>query len=83
MPAYRRQWRKIHIGIDAETLQIRAVQLTTNNLSDSQVLGGLFDQIPRIDSVYTYRAYDTKCCRQLISDSLTHTVMHPRKNAKH
>lgn len=22
---YRRQWRKLHIGIDAETLQIRAV----------------------------------------------------------
>ena len=33
---YRRQWRKLHIAIDAETLQIRAVQLTTNNVSDSQ-----------------------------------------------
>jgi hypothetical protein len=37
-PEYRRQWRKLHIGIDAETLQIRAVQLTTNNVSDSQCL---------------------------------------------
>jgi hypothetical protein len=27
-PEYRRQWRKLHIDIDAETLQIRAVQLT-------------------------------------------------------
>ncbi len=35
---YRRQWRKLHIAIDAKTLQIRAVQLTTNNVSDSQVL---------------------------------------------
>ena len=34
-PEYRRQWRKLHIGIDAETLQIRAVQLTINNVSDS------------------------------------------------
>ena len=42
-PEYRRQWRKLHIGIDAETLQIRAVQLTTNNVSDSQVLGDLLD----------------------------------------
>ena len=53
---YRRQWRKLHIGIDAETLQIYAVQLTTNNVSDSQVLGNLLAQIPldkRIDSVYT------------------------------
>jgi hypothetical protein len=32
-PEYRRQWRKLHMGIDAKTLQIRAVQLTTNNVS--------------------------------------------------
>lgn len=38
-PEYRRQWRKLHFGINAKTLQIRAVQLTTNNVSDSQVLG--------------------------------------------
>ncbi len=65
-PVYRRQWRKLHIGIDAETLQIRAVQLTTNNVSDSQVLGDLLDQISldeQIDSVYTDGAYDTKRCR--------------------
>ena len=43
---YRRQWRKLHIAIDAETLQIRAVQLTTNNVSDSQVLEDLLAQIP-------------------------------------
>ena len=52
-PEYRRQWRKLHIGIDAKTLQIRAVQLTTNNVSDSQVLGDLLSQIPldeQIDS---------------------------------
>ena len=84
-PEYRRQWRKLHIGIDAETLQIRAVQLTTNNVSDSQELGDLLDQIPpneRIDSVYTDGAYDTKCCRQVISDRQTHAVIPPRKNAK-
>ena len=62
-PEYRLQWRKLHIGIDAETLQLRAVQLTTNNVSDSQVLGDLLNQFPsdeRIDSVYTDEAYDTK-----------------------
>ena len=34
---YRRHWRKLHIGMDAKTLQIQAVQLTTNNVSDSQM----------------------------------------------
>ena len=65
-PKYRRQWRKLHIGIDAKTLQIRAVQLTTNNVSDSQVLDDLLAQIhldERIDSVCTNGAYDTKHCR--------------------
>jgi hypothetical protein len=37
-PEYRRQWRKLHIGIDAKTLQIRAVQLTTNNANASLVI---------------------------------------------
>jgi len=61
------------------------VQLTTNNVSDSQVLGDLLNQIPSdelIDSVYTDGAYDTKLCRQVISDHHAHAVIPPRKNAR-
>ena len=32
-PERRRQWRKLHIGIDAQTLQIRAICVTSNNVS--------------------------------------------------
>lgn len=63
-------------------MQIRAVQLTTNNVSDSQVLGDLLDQIPpdeQIDFVYTDGAYDTKCYRQVISERQAHAVIPPRK----
>lgn len=84
-PEYRRQWRKLHIGIDAKTLQIRAIQLTTNHVSDSQVLGDLLNQIPqdeRIDSVYTDGAYDTKQCRQVIADRQAHTVIPARKKCE-
>lgn len=55
-PEYRRQWCKLYIDIDAETFLIRAVQLTTNNVSDYQVFEDLLYQIPfdeRIASVYT------------------------------
>ncbi|VXA86963.1 hypothetical protein ACIN8IBEIGE_40019 [Acinetobacter sp. 8I-beige] len=31
---YRRQWYKLHIGVDASILQIRAVQLSTDIVSD-------------------------------------------------
>ncbi|ENV48864.1 hypothetical protein P255_02784 [Acinetobacter brisouii CIP 110357] len=76
-PEYRRQWRKLHIGIiDAKTRQIRAVQLTMNNVSDSQVLGDLLDQIPldeQIDSGYHRRSLiETKMhCIKLLGDKLT------------
>ena len=59
--------------------------MATNNVSDSQVFGNLLDQIPpdeQIDSVYTDGAYDTKYCRQVISDRQADAVIPPRKNAK-
>ncbi len=65
--------------------QLRVVQLTTNNVIDSQVLGDLLDQIPldeQIDLVYTDGADDTKHCRQVILDRDAHAVIPPRKNAK-
>lgn len=55
-----------------------------NNVTDSQVLGDLLDQIPpdeRIDSVLTDGAYDKKYCRQVISDRQAHAVIPSRKNA--
>lgn len=61
------------------------MKLTINNVSDSQVLGNLLDQIPsdeRTDSVYTDRAYDTKCCRQVISNRQAYAVTALRKNIK-
>ena len=60
-----------HIGIDAKTLQIRAVQLTTNNVSDLQVLGIYLIKFrwmsrldEQIDPVYTDGSYDTKYCKK-------------------
>ncbi len=41
-----RIWSKIHIGIDEETLEVRAVEFTTSNVGDAPMLPGLLDQIP-------------------------------------
>ena len=46
---------------------------------------GIYLKIPsdeRIDSVFTDGAYDTKYCRQVISDRQAHAVIPLRKNAK-
>ena len=42
----RRVWRKIHIGIDEETLEVRAVEVTGSNIGDAPVLPELLNQIP-------------------------------------
>ena len=41
----RRSWRKLHIGVDAETGQIVASTLTTNDVDDGSQVGPLLDQI--------------------------------------
>ena len=49
------------------------------------MLDELLKQIPQdeqIDSVYTDGAYDTKKCRQVISDRQAYAVIPPRKNTK-
>jgi len=46
--AKRRVWRKIHIGIDEKTLEIRAAEFTTSDVGDAPMLPELLDQIPPI-----------------------------------
>jgi hypothetical protein len=42
----RRAWRKLHIGVDAETGQILASELTSSDVDDGSQVGPLLDQIP-------------------------------------
>jgi hypothetical protein len=41
----RRSWRKLHIGLDADTGQIVAVALTTKEVDDGAEVGPLLDQV--------------------------------------
>jgi hypothetical protein len=41
----RRSWRKLHIGIDADSGEIVAVNLTTKDVDDGELTGALLDQI--------------------------------------
>jgi hypothetical protein len=81
----RRVWRKIHLGIDEETLEIRAVEITGSHIGDAPVLPDLLKQIPaheQIGSVTADGAYDTRKCHDAIADRGAHAVIPPRKNAK-
>lgn len=82
---YRRQWRKVHLGIDASTLEIRAMEVTDNSIGDAPVLPGLLAQIPadeRIASVSGDGAYDTKDCHEAIALRTAHAIIPTRRNAK-
>jgi hypothetical protein len=81
----RRIWRKIHIGIDEETLEVRAVEVTTSNVGDAPMLPELLNQIPAdqtIGSVTADGAYDTRRCHEVIAARNAYAVIPPRKNAK-
>jgi len=41
----RRSWRKLHIGVDADTGQIIAADLTSNDVDDGSQVGPLLEQI--------------------------------------
>ncbi len=82
---YRRQWRKVHLGIDAETLEIRAIEVTDNSIGDAPMLPELLKQIPeseQIASVSGDGAYDTKACHEAIALRQAAAIIPTRKNAK-
>lgn len=84
-PSYRRQWRKVHIGIDAETLDIRAIEVTTNGQGDAPVLPNLLAQIladEKISSVGGDGAYDTKKCHAAIAERDAHAIIPVRRNGR-
>jgi len=81
----RRLWRKIHIGIDEETLEIRAIEVTSSSVGDAPMLPDLLNQIPpdqNLGSVTADGAYDTRKCHDAIAARNARAVVPPRKNAK-
>jgi len=81
----RRVWRRIHIGIDEQTLEIRAAEFTTSDVGDAPMLPELLGQIPpdqEIGSVTADGAFDTRKCHDAIAARGAAAIIPPRKNAK-
>lgn len=73
------------MGIDAETLEIRAIEVTDNSLGDAQMLPELLNQISAeepIVSVSDDAAYDTKGSHEAIARRQVEAVIPTRNNAK-
>ena len=66
----RRVWRKVRPGIDEQTLEIRAVEVTSSDVGDAPMLPELLSQIPpeqEIASVTADGAFDTRKCHDAIA----------------
>ena len=84
-PSKPRQWRKVHLGIDAETLEIRAIEITGAGVGDAPMLPGLLDQIPAdqpIAKVSADGAYDTRACHAAIAGRGAIAVIPTRRNGR-
>ncbi|GHE04211.1 hypothetical protein GCM10008024_30640 [Allgaiera indica] len=84
-PSRRRQWRKVHIAMDTETGDIRAVEFTSSRQGDSSLLPDLLAQIPEDEEIATVTgdgAYDTRRCRTAIIERGADAVIPIRRNGR-
>jgi len=79
----RRTWRKLHIGVDADTGEIVAGALTTADVHDSEMLPEMLkDMEGAVKAVAADGAYDTREDYDAISKAGAEAVIPPRRGAK-
>jgi len=84
-PERRRQWRKLHIGIDAQTLQVHAICVTSNDVRNAAVVAEMLEQVPSNEAVLSLTddgAYDTQPVYEAAIQRGTIPIVPPRKNAR-
>lgn len=78
----RRTWRKVRLGLDANTTQVRAVLMTHQDVADGDVLAEPPGQIPDdelLDVIGGEGACDTKPCNAAIAARSTTPPIPPRE----
>jgi hypothetical protein len=84
-PSKPSEWRKVHLGIDAETLEIRAIEIMGSRIGDAPALPDLLNQIQDdqpIGKVTADGAYDMRACHTAIAARGAAAVIPPRKNGE-
>jgi hypothetical protein len=80
----RRTWRKVHVGMCADSGQVVVSGMTSNNVSDEEAMiymMGLLEGTP-LGDVLGDGAYDTVDCREAIYDLGGRQIIPPDKNAR-
>ena len=78
----RRSWRKLHIGVDADTGQIIAAELTSNGVDDGSQVGPLLEQIAGPVASFTGDgAYDRNDVYREVCQPDATVIVPPRSSA--
>src|SRR5208283_1004543 len=65
----RRRWRKLHLGVDADTHEIVAVELTPDDVGDISALPDLLDRIDaKVASMTADGAYDGEAVYDAVAE---------------
>jgi hypothetical protein len=80
----RRTWRKIHVGMCADSGQVVVSAMTSNNVSDDETMIHMMEALEGLSlgDILGDGAYDTIDCREAIHDQGGRQVIPPDKNAK-
>lgn len=78
----RRTWRKLHLAIDAQTQEIVAHVLTTNQVGDSGQVEHLLEQIPQpVEKLYGDGGYDHWKVYDLLAQQQIQPIISLREDA--
>jgi hypothetical protein len=81
----RRVWRKVHLAVDADSHEIRAVEMTDHRHGDGEILPDLLAQVPEgegIASIGGDGAYDTRAAYAASAARNAALIVPPRRNGK-
>jgi hypothetical protein len=86
-PPKNRDYRKIHLGVDEQTGEVVACNLTSKSASDASRVPSLLGQVARtVASARADSAYDAKAVYQAVEDHREHrsprVLIPPKKNAR-
>ncbi len=77
-----RTWRKLHVGIDAQTQQVIAAFVTRRDVVDPRGLPRLLKQVEGdIERVYADEAYDSRECYRVLHARRATPIIPPRKGS--
>lgn len=78
----KRLWRKLHIGVNAESQEINAFELTELGIQDCQGFDLLINKIERCERVIGDGAYDRFSCYELAEKKRFELLAPPQHNAR-